>query len=310
MAGRALGLGAAERSPQLSGNPFNLNRTYLRFSSPTFFAIMVLTMIPIVVTVGLSLTSLSYSSAAPTRFWGLRNYERLLEDDRFLSSIPVTLILILVPVAIQLLLGFVIALVMNERLPGMGWLRLIFVAPMVLPPIVMGLMWKVLFTPQLGGINYFLSLVGISGPSWLTDPPWALTAIIITALWGWTAFVALMFLTAMESFPTELYEAASIDGATWFQLVQHVTLPLLRPTAMVVLVFRVIEALAIFPIIFVVTNGGPAGATETVNYYAYVMGFNQLRVGYAAAIITVFFLLLVVLILPWMRSLVNGVQER
>ena len=310
MGNQVLGLGAASRSSQLSGNPFNLNRTYLRFSSPTFLAIMLLTMVPIVVTVGLSLTSLSYSSASPTRFIGLRNYERLFEDDRFLQSIPTTLIFIIVPVAIQLVLGFVIALVMNERLPGMGWLRLIFVAPMVLPPIVMGLMWKVLFTPQLGGINYFLSLVGISGPSWLTDPPWAVVAVILAALWGWTAFVALIFLTAMESFPTELYEAAGIDGATWFQSVRHVTLPLLRPTALVVLVFRVIEALAIFPIIFVLTNGGPAGATETVNYYAYVSGFNQLRVAYAAAIITLFFALLVLLILPMMRSLVQDVQER
>ena len=310
MGHRVIGAGAATRSPQPAVNPFNLNRTYLRFSSPTFLAIMLLTMVPIVVTVGLSLTSLSYSSASPTRFIGLRNYERLFEDARFLSSIPTTLIFIIVPVAIQLVLGFVIALVMNERLPWMGWLRFIFVAPMVLPPIVMGLMWKVLFTPQLGGINYFLSLVGISGPSWLTDPPWAVVAVILTALWGWTAFVALLFLTAMESFPTELYEAASIDGATWFQSVRHVTLPLLRPTALVVLVFRIIEALAIFPIIFVLTNGGPAGATETVNYYAYVSGFNQLRVAYAAAIITLFFALLVLLILPMMRSLMQDVQER
>lgn len=310
MANRVYRSGAAFRGPASPVSPFNLNGTYLRFSSPTFLVVMVLTLVPIIVTVGLSLSSLSYSSAAPTRFIGLRNYERLFADDRFLNSLPTTLIFILVPVALQLVFGFVIALVMNERLPWMGWLRLIFVAPMVLPPIVMGLMWKVLFTPQLGGINYFLSLIGISGPAWLTTPLWSMVAIIITALWGWTAFVALMFLTAMESFPGELYEAAAIDGATWTQSVRHVTLPLLRPTAMVVLVFRVIEALAIFPIIYVVTNGGPAGATETVNYYAYVAGFNQLRVGYGAAIITVFFLLLCVIILPMMGSLVRDIQER
>ena len=102
-----------------------------------------------------SLSSLSYRNANPTEFVGLQTYVRLFSDDRFLNSIPVSIILIVVPVASQLILGFIVAVVMNERLPGMGWLRLVFVAPMVLPPIVMGLMWRILFTPQLGGVNYF-----------------------------------------------------------------------------------------------------------------------------------------------------------
>ena len=111
-----------------------------------------------------------------------------------LNSIPISIILIVVPVALQLVLGFIVAVVMNEKLPWMGWLRLVFVAPMVLPPIVMGLMWRILFTPQLGGVNYFLSLIGVAGPNWLSDPTFALVAVIIAAVWGWTPFVGLMFL--------------------------------------------------------------------------------------------------------------------
>ena len=302
------GVGSSERPH--SKSKLNQNRLYRRFVIPSLLLLLLLTLIPILMTFGLSLSSLSFSSAAPTGYVGLRNYLRLFEDARFINSIRVSILLIAIPVALQMLFGFLIALVMSQQLKGLGWLRLIFVAPMVLPPIVMGLMWKVLFTPQLGGINYFLSLVGLEGPSWLTEPNWALTAIIITALWGWTPFVALMFLTAMETFPKELYDAASIDGASWFQTVRHIMIPLLKPTATVVLVFRIIEALAIFPIIFVVTGGGPAGSTETVNYYAYVNGFNFLKIAYASAIIFIFFLLLVSLITPALWSIASSVEER
>ena len=288
----------------------NLYRSYFGFTLPTLVVLGALTLLPILVTFGLSLTSLSYTRPGPLRFIGFQNYERLLHDDRFLNSISTSLILIFVPVALQMMVGFVVALIMHERLPGMGWLRLIFIAPMVMPPIVMGLMWKVLYTPQLGGINYFLGLVGVTGPAWLVQPQWALVAIILTALWGWTPFVALMLLASMETFPSELYEAARIDGATWVQTVRYITMPLLRPAALVVLVFRIIEALAIFPIIFVVTGGGPAGATETLNYYAYVSGFNFLNVAYASAIIVVFFFLLAILTTPATRIIVAASQER
>ena len=185
---------------------------------------------------------------------------------------------------------------MNERLPGMKWLRYVLVAPMVIPPIVTGLTWRVLFTPKLGSVNYLLSLFGLDGPSWLTDANWALVAIVIVAVWGWTPFVALMFLAAMQSFPDELYEAAVIDGATWVQSVRHVTVPLLKPTVTFIGILRTMEALGIFPIIYIVTAGGPAAATETVNFYAYVSGFSYLKVGYASAIIVVFFFMLLLII--------------
>jgi len=270
--------------------------------------IFLLTLIPIAVTVVLSLTSLSYRSAKPSEFVGIQNYVRLFSDDRFLNSIPTSIILIVVPVAAQLILGFIVAIVMHEKLPWMGWLRIIFVAPMVLPPIVMGLMWRILFTPQLGGVNYFLSLIGVGGPEWLSEPTFALLAVIVAAVWGWTPFVGLMFLTSIQTFPVDVYEAARIDGTSWFQSIRFITLPLLRPTVFVVGVFRVIEALAIFPIIFILTNGGPAGATETVNFYGYVSGFNFLRVGYASAIMVFFFAMLMLITTPSMGFLLRSQQ--
>lgn len=286
----------------------NAQRAYYKYLAPTMAVIFLLTVVPIIVTVVLSLTSLSYRSANPSRFIGIQNYVRLFSDERFLNSIPISIILIVVPVAAQLILGFIIAVIMKEKLPGMGWLRLLFVAPMVLPPIVMGLMWRILFTPQLGGVNYFLSLVGITGPNWLSDPTYALLAVIMAAVWGWTPFVGLMFLTSMQSFPVDIYEAAVIDGASWTKSVRYITLPLLKPTIFVVGVFRVIEALAIFPIIFILTNGGPAGATETVNFYGYVSGFNFLRIGYASAIMVFFFMMLLLITAPSVGFLLRNQQ--
>lgn len=269
---------------------------------------MVLTILPIIFTIGLSLSSLSYSSTRATSFVGLGNYLQLLRDERFLDSLWQSAILVFVPVALQIIFGFCLALVMAERLKGLGWLRVIFIVPMFFPPIVMGLMWKVLFTPQLGGINYYLSTIGITGPTWLSEPSTAMIAIIVAAVWGWTPFVTIMFFTAMQTFPRDLYEAARIDGASWTQQIRFVTLPLLKETAMVVLVFRIMEALAIFPIIFVMTSGGPAGATETVNYYSFVSGFTFLKVAYSSAMILSFLAILVIILAPATNVLLRNIE--
>lgn len=270
--------------------------------------IMVLTILPIIFTIGLSMSSLSYSSTRATSFVGLGNYLQLLRDERFLDSLWQSAILVFVPVALQIILGFCLALVMAERLKGLGWLRVIFIVPMFFPPIVMGLMWKVLFTPQLGGINYYLSTIGITGPIWLSEPSTAMIAIIVAAVWGWTPFVTIMFFTAMQTFPRDLYEAARIDGASWTQQIRFVTLPLLKETALVVLVFRIMEALAIFPIIFVMTSGGPAGATETVNYYSFVSGFTFLKVAYSSAMILSFLAILVIILAPATNVLLRNIE--
>ncbi|MEO8136123.1 MAG: sugar ABC transporter permease [Betaproteobacteria bacterium] len=284
------------------------NAGYRRFLIPALAIITVLTLLPTMFTIGLSTSSLAFTSTLPTRFIGIDNYVKLVSDARFIQSLWQSAVLIFAPVALQMIFGFLLALVMNERLPGLGWLQVLFVVPMFFPPVVMGLMWKVLFTPQLGGITYYVQLLGIHMPVWLSDPTLALAAIVIAAVWGWTPFAAVMFYTAMQSFPRDLYEAARVDGAGWLQCVRFVTLPLLKSTALVVLIFRIIEALAIFPIIFVMTSGGPAGATETVNYYSYIAGFTFLKVGYASAMILSFLAILVVILAPATRFLLRSIS--
>lgn len=286
------------------------NRSFRPYLLPALVTILVLTVIPLLISIAISMTSLSYVSTRGPRFIWFDNYLDLISDPRFIRSLWQSTVLIFGPLSFQLIFGFLLALVMNERLPWLGWLRIIFIVPMFFPPIVMGLMWKVLFTPQLGGINYYLSLLGISGPVWLADPTFALLSIVIAAVWGWTPFVAIMFYTAMQNFPSDLYEASRIDGASWLQQVRFVTLPLLRNTALVVIIFRIMEGLAIFPIIYVMTAGGPAGSTETTNFYAFVSGFEFLKIGYSSSIILTFLAILVVILAPAIRMLLDNVQPR
>lgn len=286
------------------------NRSFRPFLLPALALILVLTVIPLLISLAISMTSLSYVSVRGPRFIWFDNYINLFGDPRFIRSLWQSAVLIFGPLPFQLLFGFLLAVVMNERLRGLGWLRVIFIVPMFFPPIVMGLMWKVLFTPQLGGINYYLSLLGISGPTWLADPTYALISIVIATVWGWTPFVAIMFYTAMQTFPSDLYEASRIDGASWLQQNRFITLPLLQNTALVVIVFRIMEGLAIFPIIYVMTAGGPAGSTETTNFYAFVSGFEFLKVGYASSIILTFLAILLIVLAPSIRMLLGNVQPR
>jgi multiple sugar transport system permease protein len=283
------------------------NRAYRAFLFPALAVILILTIVPLAFSIILSMTSLSYTSTRAPRFIWFGNYLDLLSDPRFLDSLWHSAVLILCPVVFQLIFGFLLALVMNERLPGLGWLRVIFIVPMFFPPIVMGLMWKVLFTPQLGGVNYYLGRLGIEGPLWLADPNYALASIVIAAVWGWTPFVAIMFYTAMQTIPRDLYEASRIDGAGWVQQIRFVTIPLLKDTALVVIVFRIMEGLAIFPIIYVMTSGGPAGSTETTNYYAFISGFEFLKIGYASSIILSFLAILLIILGPSVRMLLRNV---
>ena len=153
--------------------------------------------------------------------------------------------------------------------------------------------------------NYFLSLIGINGPDWLSAPGSALCAVVICSVWTSTPFVALMYYATLGTVPDMYYEAASIEGATWWQCLCLVIMPFLKPITGVILLFRLLEALAIFPMIFVLTGGGPAGATEPINFYAYVTGFNYLKIDYAATLIVLFFVILFSFSWPIVKNIVK-----
>lgn len=254
--------------------------------SPALAVLAAVTLIPFLFLFSTSLTPLNL--ARPATWWDfsapLANYVELASDHRFLNSLGVQLRLSVFTVGFQLLLGLGAALLLNSRLRFLEAVRALFIIPMVLPPIVVAIMWKVLFTPDISVLNWALGLLGLPQPAWLAHPGLALPAIVIADIWEWFPFTMLMLLAALQMMPAEPLEAARIDGAGAWQVFRHIVLPLLRPAIVVTVLFRLIESVKAFPLIFVMTGGGPGTVTEATNYYAFLQGFNYSLIGYSAAI--------------------------
>ncbi len=187
-----------------------------------------------------------------------------------------------------------LAVLFSREFRGNRLVRTLLLIPMLLAPIVAGLIWRFMYNPQIGIINFLLRLVHIRGPVWLGDPSVALPAVVLVDVWQWAPFMFLMLFTGMASLPVDVFEAAMVDGTSGFQRFFLITLPLLRPIILVAVVIRVIDTLRIFDTIFVLTRGGPADITEVLSIYTYKVGMNFFRIGYATTMS--YFLLVIITI--------------
>jgi len=262
-------------------------RFCLGMLAPTAIVLFAVTIIPALYLVGTSFTSLTLSRPDSLAFIGLGNYIKMLQDERFLNSLWVQAQLSTTSVLVQVILGLGAALLLQGRQHYRQVTRGIFIIPMVLPPVVVAIVWKILFSPDISVINWALSSLGLPAEPWLANPATALWAIVVADSWEWFPFVALILLAALESLPGEPIEAARIDGASNAQVLRHVVLPLIRPAIVVAALFRFIDSLKAFPLIFVMTGGGPGNVTEATNYYAYVQAFAFSEIGYSSAIVVV-----------------------
>jgi multiple sugar transport system permease protein len=237
-------------------------------------------------------------------FTGLANYTALATDSRFLESIVHTLVFTALAVIAPLVLGTAAALVFAREFPLRGLLRSAFVLPMMATPVAIALVWTMMFHPQQGVLNYLLGLVGIPPSEWVYSPRLAIPCLVLVDVWQWTPLVMLVVLGGLAALPSEPVEAARIDGATRWQVLRHVILPMLMPFILVAAVIRTIDALKTFDTIFVITQGGPGTASETLNLYLYLQAFSFYQVGRASAVVVVFFLIVVVLslLLAWLRE--------
>ena len=250
---------------------------------PAVFYLIAFSVVPLVVSLTRSFQD--YDTQTDTWTWiGLGNYRELVTSADFWEVVKNTAILTGAGVTIQIVLGTALALFFNQQLRGATIVRGILILPMLLTPIVVGLMWRALLNPEWGLLNWVFVQIGVGQVGWLSDPNVALWTLVIVDSWQWTPFVFVIVYARLQALPVEVFEAGQVDGANWFQRTIYVTLPLLVPAIVFAGVFRAIDAFRTFDLVYGLTNGGPVRATSTLSYEAFQNGFKFFRYGYASAI--------------------------
>jgi multiple sugar transport system permease protein len=275
---------------------FNRRRRGLRlFTLPALAVVAAVIVFPWLFTVYMSAFDWKIGSAA--HFVGLGNYTGLVTNQRFLEAIVHTFYFTALAVIVPLVIGTLAALVFHREFRGRGFLRAIFTMPMMATPVAVALVWTMMFHPQQGVLNYLLSLVGLPPSLWVYSPTLVIPSLVMVEVWHWTPLVMLIVLGGLASVPTEPYESARLDGATEWQLFWHITLPLIAPFLVLAAVIRTIDAVKAFDTIYVISQGGPGTASETINLYLYLQAFAFYNVGNASAVVVVFFAIILALAL-------------
>jgi multiple sugar transport system permease protein len=242
-------------------------------------------------------------SDGPARFAGFATFAAVLGDGAFWHALRVTLLLTVAAVALEFVLGLSLALVVHEEIRAQRLLRTLLVAPIMATPLVVALVFRLMWHGEFGIINHAIGRLGFAPVIWLSGPVTAFIAILVTETWHNTSFVFLVLLGALQMLPSDPYEAAMVDGASWLQRLRHVTLPLLRPAILVALLFRVVFAMRLFDEVWVLTRGGPNSATETISILLFRSAFEVFDVAQAAALSILLLLLSAALAFVLVRTL-------
>ncbi|MBV7335451.1 sugar ABC transporter permease [Chloroflexi bacterium TSY] len=275
------------------------------FLLPNVIGFIVFMAGPVLAALGISL--LQWNLLNPPKWLGFQNYVDLVTDDDFWMSLRATAYYMLgsVPLGIALSLGLAVAL--NQKIRGMSFYRTIYFIPVVSSMIAVALMWRWMYNPTSGILNYMLNelfeflRLPLTAPDWLQSRTWAMPAIIFMSVWKGLGYNMVLFLAGLQGIPSHLYEAAEIDGATSWHKFRNVTLPLLTPTTFFVLIMSIIGSFQVFEQAYIMTRGGPARSTITTVYYIYENGFEWYKMGYASAVAWVLFaLILIVTLVQWL----------
>ncbi len=253
------------------------------FVLPVVIFLLVMTIFPLIYSLFLSFNEWNLAFGTPRHFVGGQNYLQLFSDSRFWNGMLNTGYKVLIGVSIQFLLGLGLALLFNRKFPGKGFLISVFILPSILAPVVAGTTFRMIYNYDYGPLNFLLDKIGLGTFNWLGSSALALPSIIAVDSWQWTPFMMLVLLAGLQSIPIEYYEAARVDGAGRFQTFFRITLPLLRRSIAIALIIRIMDAVKLFDLVYVLTNGGPGNSSETIPFYTYLSGFKHFRIGYTAA---------------------------
>jgi multiple sugar transport system permease protein len=278
---------------------------YWLFILPALAVILSIVLFPWLFTIWMSVNE--WSPGAPPSYVGWRNYAELFTSSRFAESMVRTFYFTILAVVLPVIFGTFSAVVLHRNFPLRGLMRGIFILPMMATPVAISLVWTMMFHPQLGVLNYLLTSVGLPSSQWVYSTATVIPTLVMVEVWHWTPLVMLIVLGGLSQLPRDPYEAAEIDGAGYWTQFRFITVPLIWPFLMIALIIRTIDALKTFDTIFVITQGGPGIASETISIHLYLQAFAFHHVGYASALVVVFFAIIVAtaLLLLYLRQRVK-----
>ena len=295
-----------ETDPKATPSKTRADRTKFLFIGPAVVWILAFTIFPLLYALYTSLYSFRYGQRLG--FTGLENFARLFTDSNLLSSLRITLTFVVGTVTVQMVLGVALALLLSREIRGSNLIRGVATLPLFATPVAVGYLGITLYYERNGPLNSLIRALGGENIPWLSDPTWALVAVILVDIWQWTPFVFLITLAGLQSLPSELYDAASVDGASAAQNFRFLTLPLLAPLLWLILLLRMVEAFRVFDIPTSLTLGGPGRATEVYSLYTYRTALRFFDHGYAAAQ-GILLLVIVMFIVTLIFTRVRGLYE-
>lgn len=271
------------------------------FIMPWILGFLMFTLGPTIASLYFSFSN--YDIINPAEWVGLKNYVRLFQDPLFWQSLKVTLYYAALALPLNLMIGFVLAVLLNQKVPGVNLWRTLYYLPSVIAGVAVALLWVRIFNPRIGLLNPFLAQFGIKGPGWLQDPDWAIPSLVIMSLWS-VGGTMIIYLSGLQGVPTSLYDAAKVDGASRLQTFFHVTLPMMSPVIFYNLVMGLISTFQYFTVAYTATNGtgSPVHSTLFYNLYLYQNAFRYTEMGYASAMAWVLLVIVLVLTLLVFRS--------
>lgn len=283
---------------RVTSNPLTLgrNRWLILMLLPAVLFLLAMSLYPTVRLISMALTDMHLLRPGQEEFVGFKNFVRLVSDSSVLYTFRYTALFVGVGVAVEFFLGFGLALFLNDVRWAQQIIRTIVFSPMIVPPVVVGLTWRLMYDPELGIVNYLSDILfGINRVPWLGDPTLAPWALIIVDIWQWSPFLAMIYLAGLQSIPLDLYEAAQIDGANAWQMLRLVTVPLMKPILLIGVLFRAIDSVKTFELVYTTTRGGPGTVTEVFSFKVFNTAFTSYNLGYAAALSIVMLILITII---------------
>jgi len=263
------------------------------FPAPTVIILFVIVIFPIIYNIYMSFHKWKIGLGDP-EFIGLQNYLTAFFDPRFWNGLKVMIYFSGLSLSLEIVLGLLIAVYLNREFKGSGFVQTIYVFPFAATPVAIALIWRIMLNPQIGVLNYFLSLFGIPPSLWVSSTKTVVLSLVMVDIWKWTPMITLIILAGLKSLPQDPYEAAIIDGASTTQIFYYITLPMIKPILITSLVLRSLDNLKEFDIIYTITQGGPGNASETLYLYSYKTIFSFFNGGYGSTLIIFVFLIVLI----------------